>query len=60
MFAVLVFGLMVGIALGTLVVAFVAVGEYERGFAAAGGAAWRAELRSRRAHARHPGGAAAA
>lgn len=54
------FGLIVGVALGTLVVAFLAVGAYERGFAAAGGAIWRAELRSRRAHARHPAGVAAA
>lgn len=52
-------GVMVGVVLGTIVVAFLALGAYERGFAAARDAAWRVELRSRRARARRPAVAAA-
>lgn len=52
-------GLIVGIALATIVLGFVTLGSYERGFAAASSAPWRLELRSRRDHARHAARAAA-
>ena len=42
--------LIIGVALGTIVTGFVAIGSYERGVhdATYRGAAWRAELRARR------------
>lgn len=48
-------GLILGVVLGTIVVAFLALGAYERGYAAARDATWRVELRARRSRARRPG-----
>ena len=52
-------GLIVGVALATIVLAFVTLGSYERGIAAASNAPWRLELRSRREQARLAAKAAA-
>jgi hypothetical protein len=52
-------GLIVGVALATIVLAFVTLGSYERGFASASNTPWRLELRARRKHARHAARAAA-
>jgi hypothetical protein len=45
-------GLNVGVALATIVIAFVSMGSYDRGVSAASNAPWRLELRSRREHSR--------
>jgi hypothetical protein len=44
-------GLIVGIALGTIVVAFLALSAYERGYDAATSSPWRTELRARQGKA---------
>jgi hypothetical protein len=46
-----VVGLIVGIALGTVVIAFLALSAYERGYDAATSSTWRTELRARQAKA---------
>jgi hypothetical protein len=44
-------GLVVGVTLGMIVIAFLAIGSYSRGYDAAQRAPWRLELRRRSASA---------
>jgi hypothetical protein len=46
-------GLVVGVAFGLIVMAFLAIGSYERGYRAAISATWRRELTARHSRPLH-------